>query len=108
MYYYSGFPIVRVTDRRLVGWRNDSVSGARALAIDYPNIALLGGYGPDADLLTVGVLSDDRLEIRQQYRVVMPDGTPLARQAFIGRGPTLHMVHAHNWYQLSLTDMGVL
>jgi len=105
IYYYRNFPIVRITDRGLTGWHNDQVKGAKALAVNDPYIALYGGYTADADVLTVGTLNDDRLEILHQYRVVMPDGTPVDQPTMIGRGATLHTVIGNDWLQLSLTDM---
>lgn len=104
IYYYSNFPIVRITDRGLTGWHNDQVKGAKALAVDDPHVALYGGYGPNHDLLTVGTLTDDRLEITHQYQVVMPDGAPVERHTMVGRGPYLHTVVGNEWLQLSLTD----
>jgi hypothetical protein len=106
IYYYPGFPIVRITDRGITGWHNEHVKGAHALAVSYPDIALFGGYADaDADLLSVGTLADDRVEIHQQYRVVLPDGAPIGRVTMIGRGPTLHTVIGDAWYQLSIANM---
>ena len=103
--YYPGFPLVRITDRGIAGWHNEHVKGARALAVSYPHVALFGGYDTDADLLSLGTLDDDRFEIHQQYRLVLPDGTPLERVTMIGRGPTLHTLIGDTWYQLSIADM---
>jgi hypothetical protein len=76
------------------------VKGAHALAVSYPHVALL-----DADLLSIGTLTDGRVEIHQQYRVVLPDGTSIEHVTTIGRGPTLHTVIGDAWYQLSIADM---
>lgn len=100
--YYTGFPVVRVHDGAVTGWRND-VTGARALAVEGSRIALLGGHGPDRDRLTVGVLGGDRFHVTGQYRVVLPDGghLPPSAQA-VGRGPDLHVLTDDDWYRLDL------
>jgi hypothetical protein len=106
IYYHPDYPIVRITDRGMTGWHNQHpVPGVHALAVDYPHVALFGGYEGSHDLLTVGTLNDDRFEINKQYRVIMPDGTPIDPVHMIGRGPAFHTVVSDTWYQLSLTDV---
>ena len=103
--YYTDFPIARVSDGALTTWRN-TVSGARALAVEGSRIALLGGYRPNRDRLAVGTLRGEDLHITGQYRIVLPDGQPLpAGTRTIGRGPDLHILTGQDWYRLAMEDI---
>ena len=43
--YDFDFPVVRIRDGAVTGWRND-IKGASALAVAGSRVALFGGYGP--------------------------------------------------------------
>ncbi|MFD4708340.1 hypothetical protein ACFWN5_01390 [Streptomyces sp. NPDC058430] len=103
--YYTDFPIVRVRDDVVTSWRN-SVAGATALAVKDARVALLGGYGPHHDRLSVGTLDSEDLRVTDEYRIVLPDGRPLPKRAqMIGRGPDLHVLSGDDWYRLGLEDI---
>ncbi|MEV0675896.1 hypothetical protein AB0I60_05160 [Actinosynnema sp. NPDC050436] len=103
--YYTDFPVVRIHNGTVTGWHND-IEGAKALAVGGSRIALYGGYGPDHDRLVVGVLSDDRLHVTGEYRLVRPDGQPLPGTARVhGRGPDLHLLVDDNWWRLHIDDI---
>jgi hypothetical protein len=90
--YYSDFPVVRICDGAVTGWRND-VQGASALAVAGSRVALFGGYGADRDRLAIAELGDGRAEPAGEYRVVLPDGHPVpAGTQIIGRGSRLHFL----------------
>ncbi|MEU6855092.1 hypothetical protein ABZ901_34840 [Actinacidiphila alni] len=100
--YYTDFPIVRVRDDALTGWRNP-VRGPKALAVEGSRAALLGGYAPERDRLAVGALEDGDFHVTGEYRVVLPDGQPLpAEVQLLGRGPDLHVLTGSDWYRLGL------
>ncbi|MFD0857346.1 hypothetical protein ACFQ07_34400 [Actinomadura adrarensis] len=103
--YYTDFPIVRVHDGTLTGWRTDGAA-AKALITDGSRIALYGGYGADRDRLVAGQLADDRMRSTGEYRVVLPDGRKLPGNALvIGRGADLHVLTPGDWYRLDLNDV---
>jgi hypothetical protein len=105
--YYTGFPVVRVHEGALTGWRND-IDGAKALAVGGSRVALQGGYGASYDRLVIGDLGDGRLHVTARYRVVLPDDRPLPADALvIGRGPDLHLLVGDDWYRLALEDVPV-
>ena len=90
--YDSDFPVVRIRDGAVTGWHND-IKGASALAVAGSRVALVGGYGPDHDRLAVMELDDERARLAGEYRVVFPDGEPLAPGTqVIGRGSRLHFL----------------
>jgi hypothetical protein len=103
--YYIDFPIVRVHEGVLTGWRND-IDGAKTLAVGDSRVALYGGYGADHNRLVVGDLGDERLHVTAEYRIVLPDGQPPPPGTqVIGRGPDLHFLTGNDWYRLDLDDI---
>jgi hypothetical protein len=99
--YDAGFPIVRIHDGQIVGWRNDAGSAA-GLAVDGTRAALLGARSR----LTVGELTSGRFQPTSAYRIVQPDGSPLPRHTqIVCRGSTLHFLTDDYWCQLSIGDV---
>ncbi|MFF4242486.1 hypothetical protein ACFYYL_42020 [Actinomadura geliboluensis] len=95
--YCTDFPIVRVHDGDLTGWRTDGIA-ADALIVDGSRIALYSGYGADRDRLVTGQLADGRMWSTGEYRVVLTDGRDLPDDAcIIGRGPDLHILTSGDW-----------
>lgn len=58
--YYTDFPIVRVREGTLTGWRTDGIA-AKAIITGGSHIALYGGYGTDRNRLITGQLTDGRM-----------------------------------------------
>ena len=103
--YDSDFPVVRIRDGAVTGWHND-IKGAGALAVAGSRVALFGGYGPDHDRLAVTELDTGRARPDGEYRVVLPDGEPLAPGTQgTGRGSRLHFLADGGWYQLDVGDI---
>jgi hypothetical protein len=104
--YYTDFPVVRVQAGTVMGWRNTIAHGARALAVADPNIAMCSGYGPNRDVLVIASRGQDQLHKLSEYRLVLPDGSPLpATVQAIGRGADLHLINEGEWYRLDLDDL---
>ncbi|MEH0937965.1 hypothetical protein [Micromonospora psammae] len=103
--YYTGFPLVRVREDELTGWRNDVAEGARGLVTDGSRVAFLGGHGAE-DRLVVGELVGGRVRRVGEYRLALPDGGALpSRARVVGRGPVLHLLDEAGWYRLHLDDL---
>ncbi|EFL05446.1 predicted protein [Streptomyces sp. AA4] len=103
--FYTEWPVVRIRDGRVTGWRNE-IRSATALAVRGSRLAFYGGYEPERDRLVAGVLDGDRYRVTGEYRLVLPDGQELPRDARVfGRGADLHIVTRHDWYRLSLEDL---
>ncbi|MFC7220663.1 hypothetical protein ACFQLX_21240 [Streptomyces polyrhachis] len=103
--YYTDFPIVRVRDEAVAGWRNP-VRGAKALAVDGTRVALFGGYGEACARLVVGELESEDFQPECEYRVVLPDGKTLPpKTQVIGRGFDLHFLTGDDWYRLDLEQI---
>lgn len=68
-------------------------------------VALHGGYGPDRDRLVVGELDGRHLRYRGEYRLVLPDGSPLPAVRVSGGGATLHPLTDTDWFRLDLDDI---
>jgi hypothetical protein len=104
--YYTDFPVVRVTGGVVTGWHNTLVRGVEALAVSGTTVALFGGYGPDYDRLVVATFGDDDLHQVGEYRVALPDGSPVPAATYvIGRGADLHLISGTEWCRLRLDDV---
>lgn len=104
--YYSDFPVVRIAAGTVTSWRNTIAQGVRALAVADGTVALCGGYGSDRDVLVLARLDHDRLHKLAEYRLVLPDGSPLpATTRITGRGADLHLIDDGDWYRLDLDDL---
>jgi hypothetical protein len=102
--YYSAFPIVRIHEGILTGWRNDIA--ANALAVDGSQVALRHSYYPDRSRLAVGLLQDGHFQVTGEYRLVLPGQADLPEHTqVIGRGPCLHFLTDNDWYQLIISDL---
>ena len=103
--YYSDFSLVRIQHGRLTGWRNTVSHGAKAFAVSDTQVALFGGYGPDRDRLVLADLGNGELHRRGEYRLTLPDGSPLPAAQVVGRGPQLHVLAGRDWFRLGLDDI---
>jgi hypothetical protein len=105
--YDSAFPIVRINNDVLAGWRNDTVTGVKALAVAGDGAALYAGYRADRNRLVVGELGGSAFEPNGEYRVVLPGSADMpSGMQVIGRGPSLHFLTDSAWYQLRLGANG--
>lgn len=103
--FYTEWPVVRIHDGAVTGWRNE-IRSATALAVRGSRLAFYGGYEAYRDRLVAGVLDDDQFRVTGEYRLVLPDGQEMPREARVfGRGADLHIVTRDDWYRLSLEDL---
>ncbi|MGW4498929.1 hypothetical protein ACWENR_09960 [Micromonospora sp. NPDC004336] len=80
--------------------------GAHALVTDGVTGALIGGYGPEYDLVVPFQI--DRAAVTAAgapARLVLPDGMELRDARIFCRGPELHVIVGTTWYR---TDLGLL
>jgi hypothetical protein len=103
--YYTNFPLVRIDDNVMTGWRNTLASGVKAIVVGERKVGLFGGYGADRDRLLVASLGESGLTALGEYRLVQPDGSPLPAARIVARGPDLHLLAGPQWYRLSLADL---
>lgn len=104
--YDADFPVVRIENDVLVGWRNDEVTGVGALAVAGDTAALYGGFRPDRHRLAFGELRDGIFQTTGEYRVVLPGGIDVpAGTQVIGRGASLHFLTETEHYHLSLDKL---
>jgi hypothetical protein len=106
---YSAFRLITVNVDQTRNHGPLPRRGASKLLITGERGALIGGYGPEYDLVTplqitpAGVIPDG-----PQRRLVQPDGLeiPRAARAFC-RGPNLHLFPRDStaWYRLCLDDI---
>ncbi|MFG2039114.1 hypothetical protein [Dactylosporangium sp. NPDC048998] len=103
--YHSSFPIVRMSDGMVSGWRN-KIRGATALVAHADTCALFGGYRAERGRAVIGRLSESQNEPISEGLLVLPDDRPLPGGVrVIGRGPDLHVLAETEWYRVGLDDL---
>lgn len=104
---YSSFHLISVQGDQVRDHGRVPVNGATQLLIDGDRAALIGGYGPEYDVITPVLVSGDSVEpAGQQRRLVLPDGMEIPRTQLTGRGPDLHLITDRGtWYRLALDDL---
>jgi len=101
-YYYSDFPLVRVSpDGQIKTWRT-GIDGARTIVTDGRRVLLFAGYSPNLYRCVLGRLGETAIEDLQESRLVLPDGRPVEGEDVVGRGPLLHILAGTGWYQLDV------
>ncbi|MGC4808074.1 hypothetical protein [Micromonospora sp. DT233] len=79
---------------------------ANCLLVDGAEGVLIGGWGPEYDLVTPLRLSRQGVESAGwQGRIVLPDGMEAQRLRYTCRGPDLHAFIRDTWYRLALDDL---
>jgi hypothetical protein len=80
--------------------------GAHALLIDGSFGALVGGYGPEYDLVGPFHIAAQRVDpVGEPLRLVLPDGLEVRGCRFFCRGPELHAVIGDGWYRADLDQL---
>ncbi|MET0493213.1 MAG: hypothetical protein ABW000_08795 [Actinoplanes sp.] len=89
----------------ITGVRDADVLVSSSIGPAGTRVALFGGYGPDRDRLVLADLGPGRLRRRGEYRLALPDGSPLPAAQVVGRGPHLHVLAGRAWFRLDLDDL---
>jgi hypothetical protein len=104
--YYDAFPVVRVRDGIVEGWRSE-VDGPRAVVTDGSTAVLIGGYGRDALRLVRGSLDGGHFEKRSISRLALPKGADPRRTSMHSRDEELHVFVGTTWLKASLSDLSL-
>lgn len=104
---YTSFHLISVQGDRAVDHGPAPSRGASQLLVSGRHAALIGGYGPNYDLITPLRLTADGVEATgAQQRLVLPDGLELPPSWYTCRGSDLHVITRYGaWYRLSLDDL---
>jgi len=88
-YYYTEFPICRVSGSfRVTSWGTE-LRGCRHLAVSGSQVLLSGQYDDPPGTGYLGVLDGDALKDVQPVRLVLPNASPLPTLRLLGRGQHL-------------------
>jgi hypothetical protein len=104
---YTNFHLIAVTGGPARDLGPVPRRGAPRLLVDGDRAALIGGYGPEYDLITPLRITASGIEPDgPPSRMVLPDGLEIPRARSSCRGPDLHLITSiGGWYQLSLDDL---
>ena len=105
---YSPFHLITVTGDQARDHGQVPGHGAHWLLTAGERAALIGGYGPEYDLITpLRITPAGVIPHGPQRRLVRPDGLEIPRGHATCRGPDLHLFPRDSaaWYRLSLDDV---
>lgn len=104
---YTHFHLIAVTGSHSQDLGPAPVRGAARLLADGDRAALIGGYGPEYDLIMPLRITASGVEPDgPPSRMVLPDGLEIHRTRSSCRGPDLHLITGTGtWYHLSLDDL---
>ena len=104
---YTDFHLIAVTGGRATDLGPVPARGATRLLVDGDRAALIGGYGPEYDLITPLRIAASGIEPDgPPSRMVLPDGLEIPRARSSCRGPDLDLITSiGSWYQLTLDDL---
>jgi hypothetical protein len=97
--FYSDFPIARIAGGREKSWRN-SVSGAKALAIEGSTVLLAGGYSPEQTRLAVMELKGEEAKSLGSYHHLALEDAALLQ----GLSNTLHIISGGIWSRVTVSE----
>jgi hypothetical protein len=103
---YTEFHILSATGEKVTDWGPSPYRSAHNLLRSGPRLALLSGWGPEYDVVTL--LRIDRDEVRReagQCRLVMPDGVEARRLRYTTRGADLYAFRGSAWYHTDLDEL---
>ncbi|QDT88567.1 hypothetical protein [Gimesia algae] len=88
LYYYTDFPVVRITDHKVNGiWRNLPVSGSNAFAVSKGNVLFSGGYNNRTDLIKVYLPTNQLRKIQP----ITENGKAIKDFSAFGRSHSLYL-----------------
>ena len=95
------YPIVRIEHNELAGWSYE-IRPISAVAVGGTGAALFDVF----PLPITGDLTSGRFRPKAEFRVVLPNGSPVPSHAeIVSRGGTLHIITDVDWYQRSLCHL---
>ncbi|MBH0245236.1 hypothetical protein I3W98_23925 [Streptomyces cavourensis] len=91
---YTDFPLVEIRPNHPVRpvrvWPNQ-VRGAKVVAVHGERVAFYGGYGEEADRLTLGEITEASVEPTAVGLLTLPDGHLPGRRRAVGRGSRIYV-----------------
>ncbi|MBG6105808.1 hypothetical protein IW249_006222 [Micromonospora vinacea] len=103
---YTAFHLVAVRDDQPIDYGAAPCNGAPALLTDGATGALIGGYGPEYDLITPFHIGEEHVTaVGGPRRLVLPDGLEVSARRIYGRGTELHVIVQQSWYRLDLAQL---
>jgi hypothetical protein len=103
---YTEFHILSVTGDQVTDWGPSPYRYAHSLLRHGPDLALIRGFGPEYDVVTMLRISpDDAPQMGAQCRLVLPDGMETLGLRYTARGGELHAFGRSIWYHTELDSL---
>jgi hypothetical protein len=102
IFFYSDFPICRISsDFKLEYWKTN-LSGCRQFAISETRVLLSGQYDDATNTAYLGTLEGGQLKDVRKISLLMPDGSSISEGELLGRGSHLYFFNSSDVYRASL------
>ena len=98
--FYSDFPLVQIEGENETLWNNE-VSWAKALAVDGSLVLLAGGFGDNADKLSLMKLGQNETQCLGSCRCSAIENA----QLLSGRSSTIHTVKDSVWTRINVSKV---
>ena len=107
---YTDFDILSASGDKVTNWGVSPQRSAHNILVRGADRALLGGSGPEYDVITLLHISQDGVSrVGTRCRIILPDGLEAQRLRYACRGGDLHAFTAWGaWYRTSLETLSVL
>ncbi|MFB9855208.1 hypothetical protein ACFFMR_32995 [Micromonospora andamanensis] len=103
---YTAFHLVAVDNDQAIDYGMAPQRGANALLTDGSTGAMIGGYGPEYDLVTpFHIVEDHAVTTGGQCRLVLPDGLEVRERRIYGNGTEMHVFIGRSWYRVDLAQV---
>ncbi|MES1201133.1 MAG: hypothetical protein ABUS57_06755 [Pseudomonadota bacterium] len=98
---YTEFPLWRMTDQAESTWQT-SLTGVSAIAVNFPHVVAVGGYGGDRDRVVLLKLEGASARKVDEWRMPLLARDSLSR--IDGRGDEVHAVCDGRWHRWRVRD----
>ncbi|MEP1230686.1 MAG: hypothetical protein ABJG88_08425 [Litorimonas sp.] len=99
---YTDFPILQMSDTEEKIWTSN-LSGIRALAINYPNVLVAGGYNENINCISLVELTKDTAKVKMTWQTDLISGKTEIL-LLDGRANIIHLVSNKKWHRWDATE----
>lgn len=104
-YYYTGFPLVHLHEKRIASTWNIPVAGSRAFAVGAGHALFAGGYKDRDTFVLVRLGTDGEVVQIGQFELREAEGDVVKVERVAGRGSSLYVLSENILYEVELREL---